>query len=114
MKDDKLYLVHVGECIGRIQKYVEDGREAFLTSTLIQDAVIRNLHILAESSQRLSDSVKTLHPDIDWRGISALRNILVHDYFAVKLDRVWEVVERELPQLRDQIEGILRDLGGTH
>ena len=113
MKDDKLYLVHIGECISRIQQYVEDGREAFLTSTLIQDAVIRNLQTLAESSRRISDSVKTQHSEIDWRGISAFRNILVHDYFGVNPDRVWEVVEGELIQLRDQIEAILRDLGGT-
>ena len=113
MKDDKLYLVHIGECIGRIQQYVEDGREAFLTSTLIQDAVIRNLQTLAESSRRLSDSVKTQHSEIAWRGISALRNILVHDYFGVNLDRVWEVIERELPQLKNQVEALLRELGET-
>ena len=113
MKDDKLYLVHIGECISRIQQYVEDGREPFLTSTLIQDAVIRNLQILAESSRRLSDSVKTQHSEIAWRGISAFRNILVHGYFGVNLDRVWEVVERELPRLKNQVEVILRELGDT-
>ena len=113
MKDDKLYLVHIGECISRIQQYVEDGREAFLTSTLIQDAVIRNLQTLAESSRRIPDSVKTQHSEIDWRGILAFRNILVHDYFGVNIARVWDIVEEDLPPLRDQIEAILRDLGGT-
>ena len=113
MKDDKLYLVHIGECISHIQQYVEDGREPFLTSTLIQDAVIRNLQILAESSQRLSDSVKALHPEIDWREISAFRNILVHGYFGVNLSRVWDIVEQDLPPLRDQVEAILRDLGAA-
>ena len=113
MKDDKLYLVHIGECISRIRQYVEDGREAFLTSTLIQDAVIRNLQTLAESSRRISDSVKTQHSEIDWREISAFRNILVHDYFGVNLARVWDIVEEDLPPLRDQIEAMLRGLGET-
>jgi len=113
LKDDKLYLVHIGECISRIQQYVEDGREPFLTSTLIQDAVIRNLQILAESSRRLSDSVKTQHSGTDSRGISAFRNILVHGYFGVNLARVWDIVEEDLPPLRDQIEAMLREMGET-
>ena len=74
--------------------------------------MIRNMQTLAESSRRISDSVKTQHSEIDWRGISAFRNILVHDYFGVNLARVWDIVEEDLPPLRDQIEAILRDLGG--
>jgi uncharacterized protein with HEPN domain len=58
MSDDRLYLIHIHEAIGRIKEYVQDGREAFLESRLIQDAVIRNLQTLAESTQRLSGAFK--------------------------------------------------------
>ena len=83
MKDDKLYLIHIGECIQRIETYVAGGRESFATSTLIQDAVLRNLQTLAESTQRLSNALKAAHPEVNWRDISGFRNVLVHDYLCV-------------------------------
>ncbi len=79
MKDDRLYLVHMSECMARVLEYVADGRETFNQSRLIQDGVMRNLQILAESSQRVSEILKTAHPEVDWRGISGFRNVLVHN-----------------------------------
>jgi uncharacterized protein with HEPN domain len=107
VKDERLYLIHICECIARIEGYTTEGREAFLADTKTQDAVLRNLQTLAESSQRLSAELKAAHPDVDWRGISGLRNILVHDYLGINLVRVWEIVERDLPILKGQIEVIL-------
>lgn len=99
MKDDRLYLLHIRESLERIEEYVAEGREAFFADRRTQDAVLRNLQVLAESSQRLSGSLKASRPEIDWRGIAGLRNILVHDYLGVSLSRVWEIVEVFLPQL---------------
>ena len=113
MRDDGLYLIHIEECLTRIHQYLEGGHESFVTSTLIQDAVLRNLQVLAQSSQGLSDSLKQLHPEIDWRGIAAFRNVLVHDYLGINLVRVWEIIEDDLPQLKDQIHPILLGLEGT-
>ncbi|HUX00114.1 MAG: DUF86 domain-containing protein [Phycisphaerae bacterium] len=100
MKDDSLYLVHIHECIQRIEQYVQGGREAFLHSTLVQDAVVRNLQVLAESTQRLSDDFKARHPHVDWRALAGFRNVPVHDYLGVDKDRVWQIVERNLPELK--------------
>ena len=108
MKDDRLYLIHVHESIARIKEYTAEGREAFFADTRTQDAVLRNLQTLAESTQRLSADLKAAHPEVDWRGISGLRNILVHDYLGINLVRVWEIVERDLPVLKGQIETLLR------
>lgn len=108
MKEDKLYLIHVRECIARIERYVAGGRTAFLESTLVQDAVLRNLQTMAESTQRLSEDFKTKRPEVDWRGISGFRNILVHDYLGVDIDRVWSILERQLPGLKRVIEETLR------
>ena len=55
MRGDKLYLVHIGDCIVRVEEYVKDGRDVFMSSNLIQDAVMRNLQVLAQSTLRLSD-----------------------------------------------------------
>jgi uncharacterized protein with HEPN domain len=68
VKDDSVYLKHVLRCIARIEEYTAAGRESFFSSPLIQDGVIRNLQTLAESSQRLSESIKESYPDVDWKG----------------------------------------------
>ena len=112
MRDDRLYLIHIEECLARIHQYLEGGHESFVTSTLIQDAVLRNLQVLAQSSQGLSESLKGLHPEIDWRGIAAFRNVLVHDYLGINLVRVWEIIDGELPQLRNKVRSILQRLEG--
>ena len=111
MKDDRLYLIHIGECLDRIEKYTAGGKDGYMNSTLIQDAVTRNLQILAESSQRVSDSLKASHTDVPWRDIAGFRNVLVHQYLGVDLDYVWRVVEDDLPALKQQIHAMLLELG---
>jgi len=103
VKDDQLYLLHISESLARIEEYVAEGREAFFEDSKTQDAVLRNLQTLAESTQRLSEELKASRPEIDWRGISGLRNILVHDYLGISLSRVWEIVEIFLPGLKTAI-----------
>jgi uncharacterized protein with HEPN domain len=112
VKDDRLFLIHVRESIGRIEEYTADGREAFFADTRTQDAVLRNLQTFSESTQRLSSDLKAAHPEVDWRGISGLRNILVHDYLGINLVRVWEIVEHDLPLLKRQVERLLAELQG--
>jgi len=111
IKDDRLHVEHVLECIDRVQKYTRGGREEFFKDIQKQDAVLRNLQVLAESSQRLSDTLKAKHPEIDWRSLSGFRNVMVHDYFGIRLERVWEIIEKDLPELKRQMETIRRELG---
>ena len=103
MKDDGLYLAHIRDCIGRIERYTSEGREPFLADRKTQDAVMRNLQVMAESTQRLSENLKAHHPDIDWRGLAGFRNLLAHDYLGISETRVWELVEQYLPQLKRAI-----------
>ncbi len=110
MKDDRLYLIHIKECIERVIKYTEEGKDVFFADTKTQDAVMRNLQILAESTQRLSDSLKDKHPEVDWRNISGFRNVAVHEYLRIDVKTVWDIVEQDLPVLEKQIEAILREL----
>jgi uncharacterized protein with HEPN domain len=108
MKDDKLYLIHIDECLERIDSYIKDiDKRAFMDSTLIQDAVVRNLQIMSESTQRLSDNLKDGHPEIDWFKISGFRNVLVHDYLGVDIERIWTILVKEFPILRKVIKNML-------
>ncbi|MGA2092389.1 MAG: DUF86 domain-containing protein [Sedimentisphaerales bacterium] len=108
MKDDRLYLIHIKECIERIESYiVNTGKPEFMKSTFMQDAVIRNLQVLSESSQRLSDEAKESREDIDWFKIAGFRNVLVHDYLGLDLDTVWNIVINELPILIKAINEML-------
>jgi uncharacterized protein with HEPN domain len=111
VKEDRLYLVHMQECITRIEAYTAGGEDAFFAETIVQDAVLRNLQTLAESAQRLSDALKLAHPDVDWQAISGFRNVLVHDYLGINLRRVWEIVSRDLPTLRNKVCALLRGKG---
>ena len=104
---DQVLLEHIRECIKRIQGYTDGGRSAFYESLLVQDAVVRNLQVLAESTQRLSDSIKHTEPDVPWRAIGDFRNVLTHGYLQIDTEVVWSVVERNLPELADAIERMI-------
>ena len=108
--DDRLYLIHIQECIVRIEQYTAEGKSAFLSDTRTQDAVLRNLHTLAESTQRISEALKASRSDVNWRGIAAFRNVVVHDYLGIDLKYIWDIVEHDLPGLKRAVEGMLAEL----
>jgi len=74
---------------------------------LLQDAVVRNLQVLSESTQRLSEELKSRYTAVEWRKIADFRNRLVHDYLGVDLEIVWQVIERDLPELKRAIVEML-------
>jgi len=82
-----------------------------MRDTKTQDAVMRNLQTLAESTQRLPISLKTAHAEVSWERIAGFRNVLVHDHLGINIGRVWEIVEHGLPELKHQIAAILAELG---
>lgn len=104
MNDERLYLLHIRECIERIEEYTAKGREAFLTDTRTQDAERRNLQVMCESTQRVSKERKAAHSEIDWKGMAGFRNVLVHDYLGVDIRYTWEVVQTRLPALKQAVE----------
>ena len=100
MSRDRMYLEHILDCIERIEAYTHDGRDAFLASTMIQDAVIRNFEIIGEATKRLTPTVSLSHPEIQWRRMAGFRDMLIHQYMGVDLKTVWNVVERDLPTIK--------------
>lgn len=109
MKDDRLYLVYISECIDRIDTYTAEGKAAFLDDSKTQDAVLRNLHTLSESAQRISEDLRSQYPAVDWRAIIAFRNVVVHDYLGIDLNQIWDIVEQDLPDLKHTVTSMLED-----
>jgi uncharacterized protein with HEPN domain len=110
LKTDLFYLTHILECIDRIERYCAGGEQSFLSQEVIQDAVLRNLQVLAESSQRISEELKSRHHAPNWRGLAGFRNVIVHDYLGINVERVWRIVAVDLPLLKSQISAILTTL----
>jgi len=107
LESDHLLVDHMLDCIARIGEYTGNERERFFGTRLVQDAVLRNLQTLAESSQRLSETARAYGPGTDWRALAGFRNILVHDYLGgIDLETVWEAVAHDLPVLAAALKGI--------
>jgi uncharacterized protein with HEPN domain len=81
----------------------EEFRRDFKT----QDAVVRNFEVIGEAANRLPDKNKTLYHDIEWAKIIGFRNILIHEYFGVKLETVWSAIESKIPVLEAQTKRVL-------
>ena len=108
MKDDRIYLSHIRDAIHQILDYTAGGYEEFRKDRKGQDAVIRNFEIIGEAVKRLSQGVRTQNDDIPWKKIAGLRDELIHEYFGVDLKIVWNIVENELPRLRDKVDLLLK------
>lgn len=108
---DRVLLAHMRDCLERIVEYTNAERASFNASRLVQDAVIRNLQTLAESSQRLSSEIKLTEPQIPWRELAGFRNVIVHGYLGVDLGAVWLVVEQDLPALTQAVSRMITRLG---
>lgn len=108
MRDTTERLSDIREAIIRITRYTDLGRLRFEQDELVQTWVIHNLEIIGEAARAIPQDFKTQHPEILWGRISGMRNILIHIYFGIDHDIVWEVVERDLPHLKASIDAILK------
>ena len=107
MKDDRVLLAHVRDAITKIETYTQGGRAAFFADAKTQDAVIRNLEIIGEAVKNLSAGLRGQHPEMPWTRIAGMRDVLIHDYFGVRLETVWNAVEHRLPELKRCVEELL-------
>ncbi len=110
MKDDKTYLGHILDAIDKVNVYTTEGRDAFMADGKTQDAVVRNLEIVGEATERLSDEIRARHPDIPWKKAAALRDVLSHDDMGIDLTILWNVIESHLPDLRKSVEVLLDEV----
>jgi uncharacterized protein with HEPN domain len=110
MRDPRERFLDMLEAIDHIERYAVHGRQAFERDELIQNWFVRHLQSIGEAARGLPLDMLAKAPDIPWSKIIGMRHILVHDYFNIDKDLVWDVVERDLPDLKRKVEAILREL----
>ena len=99
-RDDSFYVQSISDSIDQIEAYTKNGEQEFLNSRLIQDAVIRNFEIIGESAKHLSEHFRSQHGKVPWRQVAGFRDVLIHEYFGVSLELVWQTVLTDLPKLK--------------
>ncbi len=108
MKDDRAYLSHILEAIETIEGYIAGSAfDQFKANKMMIDAVVRELEIIGEASNHLSDDLRERHPDIPWLKMRGLRNFVIHEYFSVNEKIVWDTCKQNLPELRVQISRLV-------
>ena len=108
LKDPNVFLEHIIESIELIEDYTDGASlNDFMISTRLQDLVLRRLEIIGEAVKYLSDDFKVKNNGIEWKKIAGMRDIIIHQYFGVDLKLTWNVVQNELPTLKDKIKRIL-------
>jgi uncharacterized protein with HEPN domain len=114
MKDrlgDKARLKHILEAITAIEMYTLGlSQQDFIINSLVFYASLMQIEIIGEASSRLSDEIILSETNVPWRNIKSLRNIIVHEYFGIDKQAIWDVVEHEIPLLKNKINTILKKL----
>ena len=109
-REYSLYLNDILEAIGRIERYTRGmDYEGFLADDLVQDGVIRNLMVIGEAVKLIPEPLKRKHADISWRKIAGMRDILIHAYFGIHNEIVWDVVKNKIPELQVAVRQMLDD-----
>ncbi len=109
IKDPQVFLKHILDSIEIVEEYTKSlSKEEFLKSQEKQDAVTRRLEIIGEAVRNLTEDFRQQYPDVVWREIVGMRDKLIHEYFGIDLDLVWEVTQKDLPQLKKQINLLLK------
>lgn len=110
-KDDKVFLGHILDSIEYPENHIREmSSQDFHHDVKTQDVVVRRFQIIGEAVKNLSDELKYMHAYIDWKDITGMRDMVVHEYFGVKLDVVWDTVTKDIPVFKKLIQEILQEL----
>jgi uncharacterized protein with HEPN domain len=113
-RDYKAYLKDILEAIRKIENYTRNiSFDDFVVDELIKDGVVRNLEVIGEAVKNIPVDIKDKKPEVEWKKIAGLRDILIHDYFGIDEDIVWDAVKNKLPELEEEINGILSEIEGA-
>ena len=109
-KDDLEFLEHIIEAIDLIEGYTKNVRkEDFIKNNEKHDAVVRELTIMGEAAKKISESFKSENPSIEWKKLSGIRDVIVHQYFRLNLSLIWEIVQSDLSGIKEKLKPLLKD-----
>ncbi|MFH0837940.1 MAG: DUF86 domain-containing protein [Patescibacteria group bacterium] len=110
-RDVILFLADILECCRLLGEYTHGIKESdFSTSIQLQDSVIRRLEIIGEATRNISLKLKNDYPEVPWRKMAGMRDILIHRYHGIYLEDVWGIVKKDIPALKKQIQKIIAEL----
>jgi uncharacterized protein with HEPN domain len=108
-RDYRLFLEDILECGTRIQSYAANlDFDSFVSNRMAYDAVLRNLEVIGEAAKNVPPEVRARYPQVDWRAMAGLRDVMAHEYYGLENETLWNIVEREVPVLVEQINKILQ------
>ena len=108
--DPLIFLRHILERLRLIQQYnAELSRESFLDLPQVQDAVVRRLEVIGEAVKNLPATLRDDHPEVPWREIAGMRDVLIHEYFGADLELTWRTVTHDLPDWEQRLTKILEE-----
>ena len=106
-----IFLDHIINSINLLEEYIQDLKyQDFVNNYEKQDAVIRRLEIMGEAIRNIPEEFLDNYPEIPWRDIVDFRNVLIHEYFDVNIERVWETIQKDIPEFKTKIEQIRKSL----
>ena len=110
VRDFKVYLEDILGAVGKIRRYIADSsKDDFSRDEKTLDAVVRNLEVVGEAVKKVPLDVRSKNPSVDWQKIAGLRDILIHEYFGIDIEIVWDVIQNKLPDLEAQVKKILAE-----
>lgn len=110
-RDFRVYIEDILECISKIEEYIKGvSEEDFYKNTQIQDAVLRRLEIIGEAVKKIPEEVRSNYPEIPWKEMAGMRDVLIHEYFGINMKRTWKVAKEDVFDLRGKIQKVKSSL----
>jgi uncharacterized protein with HEPN domain len=110
MSNDRVYLMHIRDSLREVQTFIRgESYESFLKNRMVQNAVMRSFEVVGEAARRISPELREAHPETPWRLMSDFRNKLIHDYFGLDLEVIWQTATEDTPVLLQQIDKLIEE-----
>jgi uncharacterized protein with HEPN domain len=107
--DYKIYVIHALEAICRIEFYAQNGKNKFMSSILIQDAIYKNFEVIGEAFNKIDLNIRQKFPEIPWRKPIDMRNYIIHNYDGVDPKKIWKTIEVNIPPLKEDLIKLIPD-----
>ncbi|HLC54055.1 MAG TPA: DUF86 domain-containing protein [Candidatus Nanoarchaeia archaeon] len=111
-KDDSVYIRHILDAISNIERSTRSlSKQVFMSNNDVKDATLRRIEVIGEAVKNISEKTKSKHPNIEWKKIAGTRDVIIHSYFNVDWELVWDIVQKDIKELKEKTILVLKDIG---